>query len=70
MLYITEFKSFYKLNDTVLIEYWYNNMITPVTIIDKKGNKFLISHNNKHSKIRNAPNELISKSEIIDRHKI
>ena len=37
MIYITEFKSFYNPNDIVLIEYWYNHMITPVKIIEKNG---------------------------------
>lgn len=67
MNYIFEFNSFYKDGDIVLIEYWYNHMITPVTIVERKGNKFLISHQNDFSKIKNAPNELISKSDIIDR---
>lgn len=67
MIYITEFNSFYKPNDIVLIEYWYNHMITPVKIIERKGNKFLVSHNALNSKIKNAPNELISKSDIIQK---
>lgn len=69
MNYITEFKSFYQINDIVLIEYWYNNMISPVIILERKGNKFLVSHNNEYSKIQNAPNELISKKDIIDKYK-
>lgn len=69
MIYITEFNSFYKINDVVLIEYWYNHMITPVRIIEKIGTRFLVSHNVSNSEIKNAPNELISKSSIIDRHK-
>ena len=69
MIYLTEFNSFYKINDIVLIEYWYNYMITPVRIIEKKGNKFLVSHNVPNSEIKNAPDELLSKSNIIDRHK-
>jgi len=69
MIYLTEFNSFYKINDIVLIEYWYNHMITPVRIIEKKGNKFLVSHNVPNSEIKNAPDELLSKSNIIDRHK-
>lgn len=67
MIYITEFNSFYKVNDIVLIEYWYNHMITQVKIIERKGNKFLVSHNTSNSKIKNAPNELISKSDIIQK---
>ena len=69
MIYLTEFNSFYKINDIVVIEYWYNHMITPVRIIEKKGNKFLVSHNVPNSEIKNAPDELLSKSNIIDRHK-
>lgn len=66
MIYITEFNSFYKNNNIVLIHYWYNHMVTPVRILEKKGNKYLVSHNNDHSKIKNAPNEYVSKSDIID----
>ena len=66
MKFILEYKSFgYKPDDTVLIEYWYNHMITPVRIIEKKGNKFLISHNTENSKIKNAPDELIKISKVI-----
>lgn len=67
MIYITEFNSFYKSNDIVLIEYWYNHMITPVKIVERKGNKFLVSHNTPNSKIKNAPDETISKSDIIQK---
>ena len=66
MNYLLEFNSFYKKDDVVLIEYWYNNMITPVKIIEQRGNKLLVTHNNKFSKIKNAPDELIKKSDIID----
>lgn len=69
MIYITEFKSFYNPSDLVTIEYWYNNMITVVEIIERKGNKFLVSHKTPYSKIQNAPDELISKSDIIDKFK-
>lgn len=65
MNFILEFKSFYKPGDLVLIKYWYNRMVTPVRIIEKKGNKFLVSHDVESSKIRNAPDELIKNSEII-----
>lgn len=65
MNFILEFKSFYKQGDIVLIEYWYNHMITPVKILEKKGNKYLISHNLQESKIQNAPEELIKNSNII-----
>ena len=66
MKFILEYKNYYKLNDVVLVEYWYNSMITPVKIIDKIGNKFKVSHNISESKIQNAPDELISTSDIID----
>ncbi len=69
MIYLTEFNSFYKIGDVVLIEYWYNHMITPCRIVEKRGNKFLVSHNVPNSEIKNAPDELLSKSSIIDRHK-
>jgi len=67
MKFILEFKNYYKIDDIVLIEYWYNDMITPVRIIDKKGNKFKISHNIQESKIKNAPDEFIKQSDIIDK---
>jgi hypothetical protein len=41
-------------------------MITPVKIIEQKGHKLLVTHNNEFSKIKNAPDEFIKKSEIID----
>lgn len=66
MNYILEFNSFYKKDDIVLVEYWYNSMITPVKVIEQKGNKLLVTHNNEFSKIKNAPDELIKKSDIID----
>lgn len=69
MKFILEYKSYYKINDIVLIKYWYNRMITPVKIIEKKGNKFIISHNVKESMIKNAPNELIKSSNIISIHR-
>jgi hypothetical protein len=66
MEFILEFKNFFKEGDKVLVEYWYNDMITPVLIKEKKGKKYLISHDIPESKIRNAPDELISGSDIID----
>lgn len=67
--YILEYSSFYKPGDLVLIEYWYNNMITPVKIVERVGRKYRISHNNEYSKIHNAPDEMVSVSEIIDKYK-
>ncbi len=34
MKFLLEFKSFLKEGDTVLIEYWYNDMVTPVKIVE------------------------------------
>jgi hypothetical protein len=67
MNFIVEYKSFYKIGDIVYIEYWYNNMITPVKIKERSGSKFLISHSISESKIQNAPEELISPSKIISK---
>jgi hypothetical protein len=65
MKFILEYKSFYKAGDVVLIEYWYNHMVTPVKILEKRGNKYLVSHNISESKIGNAPYEYIKVSNII-----
>lgn len=65
MKFILEYKNYYNIGDIVIIEYWYNNMITPVKIIDKKSGSFLVSHNIKESKIQNAPEEKIKSSKII-----
>lgn len=65
MKFILEYKSFFQEGDTVLIEYWYNQMVTPVKILEKVGRKYLVSHNVSGSKIQNAPNETIKKSDII-----
>jgi hypothetical protein len=67
MEYLLEFKSYYKEGDIVLIEYWYNKMITPVKIKAKQGRKFLVSHNISESKIQNAPDELLKPSQIISK---
>jgi len=82
MKFILEFKSFkpdYKVGDQVLIEYWYldeencpsklyNNLkTTPVKIIEQVSKyKFKVSHNIENSKIKNAPDEIINKNDIID----
>jgi hypothetical protein len=66
MNYLVEFKSFYKKDDIVLIEYWYNGMITPVKIIEKIGRRYKVTHNIEQSQIFNAPDELVSNSDIID----
>jgi hypothetical protein len=65
MKFILEFKNYYKEGDIVMIEYWYNNMITPVVIVKKNKKSLSISHNIPESKIQNAPDETIKISEII-----
>lgn len=67
MNYLNEWRQFYNVGDNVLIEYWYNHMLTPVTIKDKKGKKWLVSHKTNNSKIQNAPDEWISSSDILDK---
>ncbi len=69
MKHLFEFKSFYKEGDKVLIEYWYNNMITPVKIIEKVGRKYRVSHNISESEIKNAPDEVIKNEDIIDHYR-
>lgn len=67
MKFLLEFKSFLKEGDTVLIEYWYNDMITPVKIIEKVSKvSYKVSHDVANSKIPNAPDEIIKSSDIID----
>jgi hypothetical protein len=67
MKFIVEFKSFYKVDDIVLIEYWWDDMITPVKILEQTSPRTLkISHNIPQSKINNAPDEIIKTSDIID----
>ena len=71
MKFILEYKAFYKEGDIILVEYWYNDMITPVRIIEKVSkSRFKVSHDVEGSVIRNAPDETIKKSEILDKHKI
>jgi len=71
MKFLNEYKSFYKEGDIVLIEYWYNDMITPVKILEKvSSRKFKISHNVSQSEIFNAPDEIINTSDIIDNARI
>jgi hypothetical protein len=67
MKFLLEFKSFYKVDDVVLIEYWYNDMVTPVKIVEKISKvSYKVSHNVPNSKIFNAPDEIIKSSDIID----
>jgi hypothetical protein len=70
MQFIVEFKSFYKIGDIVLIEYWYGDIITPVKIIEQVSPRtFKVSHNIDQSKIFNAPDEIIKSSDIIDAYR-
>lgn len=69
MDFIFEFSEYYNIGDLVIIEYWYNGMITPVKIIDKQKRKYRISHNIPESEIFNAPEEIISSTNIIDHFK-
>lgn len=68
MKFLLEFNSFYNEGDIVLIEYWYNDMITPVKIVEKVSKlSYKVSHNVPNSQIKNAPDEIIKKSDIIDK---
>ena len=67
MRFLLEFKSFYKEDDIVVIEYWYNDIITPVKIVEKLSKvSYKVSHNVPNSKIFNAPDEIIKSVNIID----
>lgn len=67
--FILEKKEFYKKEDKVVIEYWYNDIITIVKILDIKGKKYLVTHNIPESNIQNAPDEFINSSDIIDKYR-
>ena len=66
MKFILEYKSYYKVGDIILIEYWYNDMISPVKIIEQDKRRYKVTHNIPESKIFNAPDEFIKSSDIID----
>ena len=68
MNYLFEFKNYYKEGDLVLVEYWYNDMITPVKILEKVGRRYKVTHNISQSQIFNAPDEIINASDIIDHY--
>ncbi len=71
MRFICEFKSFYNEGDIVLVEYWYNDMITPVKILEKISSKsYKVSHNISQSKIQNAPDEVVKTTDIIDKFRL
>jgi hypothetical protein len=69
MEHILEWSKYYSEGDIVLIEYWYNDMITPVKLLEKVGRKYRVSHNCEQSKIPNAPDEIIKSGDIIDHHR-
>jgi hypothetical protein len=70
MRFLLEYKSFYKEGDIVIMEYWYNDMLTPVRIIEKiSKSRFKVSHDVEGSAIKNAPDEVIKTSDILDKHK-
>lgn len=72
----------YQVGDIVLVEYWYLDdpscpkllqrefPYTPVKIVEKLSKiSFKVSHNVPDSKIKNAPDEIIKKGDIIDLHR-
>lgn len=68
MKFILEFKSFYDVGDIVVIEYWHNDMLTPVKIVEKLSKvSYKVSHDVPDSKIKNAPDEVVKSSDIIDK---
>ena len=70
MRFLLEYKSFYKEGDIVIMEYWYNDMLTPVRIIEKiSKSRFKVSHDVEGSAIKDAPDEVIKTSDILDKHK-
>jgi hypothetical protein len=68
MNHIFEYASFYKPGDLVLVEYWYNGMVTPVKILEGNKGRYLVSHDTDGSRIKNAPDEWVRSSDIIDRY--
>lgn len=85
MKFILEYKKWkptYEVGDTVLLEYWYLDdekcsshlykelPLTPVKIIEKLSKvSYKVTHNIPNSKIKNAPDEIIKSSNIIDYHR-
>ena len=85
MKFILEYKKWkptYEVGDTVLVEYWYLDdekcsshlykelPLTPVKIIEKLSKvSYKVTHNIPNSKIKNAPDEIIKSSNIIDYHR-
>jgi hypothetical protein len=85
MKFILEYKKWrptYEVGDIVLVEYWYLNEddcsqylnkelpLTPVKITEKLSKvSFKVTHNIPNSKIKNAPDEVIKSTDIIDYHR-
>ena len=70
MRFLLEYKAFYQEGDIVVIEYWYNDMLVPVKIIEKiSKSRFKVSYDVEGSDIRNAPDEVIKSSDILDKYK-
>ena len=70
MRFLLEYKAFYQEGDVVLVEYWYNDMLVPVKIIEKiSKSRFKVSYDVEGSDIRNAPDEVIKSSDILDKYK-
>lgn len=59
----------FKEGDIVLIEYWYNDILLPVEIIEKKGRKYRISFNIEDNILKGAPEEIIKKEQIVDHYR-
>ena len=72
-------KPAYQVGDTVLVEYWYLDEpscspllqrkfpYTPVKIVEKLSKvSFRVSHDVPASKIKNAPDEIVKTTDIID----
>lgn len=69
MKFILEKKDFYKVGDKIIVEYWYNDMLTICKITEIIGRRYKVTHNIKESDIFNAPDEIIKTSDIIDKYK-
>jgi len=70
MKYLLESRYYYKVGDLVIIEYWYDDRLTQVMIKEILGRKYKVTHDVEGSKIKNAPDEIIKSSDIIDKVKI
>lgn len=68
--FVTESGDNYKIGDIVLIRYWLTGDITPVKIVEEKAkNYYIVSHKIEYSKVFNAPDHGIKKSEILGTYK-